>query len=110
MSAYDEHWPDEVPTMSEEGGIRYLHLGTEWIQGAMRVRKPSELVLAYTRQILASLWFTEPRKTDSVGILGRGAGAWLRFTLRHTPVKVEKAECSPAVTGMCHAYFRLPRN
>ncbi|HLU20422.1 MAG TPA: spermidine synthase [Pusillimonas sp.] len=110
MSAYDEHWPDEVPTMSEEGGIRYLHLGTEWIQGAMRVRKPSELVLAYTRQMMAWLLFIEPRKTDSVGILGLGAGALLRFTLKHTPVNVETAEWNPAVTAMCHAYFRLPRN
>lgn len=110
MSAYDEHWADEEPTMSEEKGIRYLHFGTEWIQGAMRLRRPSELVLAYTQQLMAWLLFIEPRKTDSVGILGLGAGSLLRFTLKHTPVNVETAEWNPAVTAMCHAFFRLPSN
>lgn len=110
MSAYDEHWSNEEPTMSEEGGVRYLHLGTEWIQGAMRVRKPAELVLAYTQQMMAWLLFVEPRKTDSVGIMGLGAGALLRFTLKHTPVNVETVEWNPAVTAMCQAYFRLPTN
>ena len=110
MSAYDEHWSDEEPTMSEEKGIRYLHFGTEWIQGAMRLRRPAELVLAYTQQLMAWLLFIEPRKTDSVGILGLGAGSLLRFTLKHTPVNVETAEWNPAVTAMCHAFFRLPRN
>ena len=41
---------DDSPTLSESEGIRYLHFGTEWIQGAMRIRKPAELVLAYTQQ------------------------------------------------------------
>ena len=32
-------------TMSEADGVRYLHLGTPWVQGAMRVRKPQALEL-----------------------------------------------------------------
>ncbi|HUH87199.1 MAG TPA: spermidine synthase [Pusillimonas sp.] len=110
MSSYDEYWSDEEPTMSEAGGIRYLHFGTEWVQGAMRVRKPSELVLAYTQQMMAWLLFIEPKKHHSVGILGLGAGSLLRFTLKHTTVGIETAEWNPAVTAMCQAYFRLPSN
>jgi spermidine synthase len=30
----------EPVTFSESGGIRYLHFGTELIQGAMRLRDP----------------------------------------------------------------------
>jgi len=30
-------------TLSEEGGIRYLHFGSPWIQGAMRIARPDEL-------------------------------------------------------------------
>ena len=32
----------ELPpvTLSEHEGVRYLHLGTIWIQGGMRIRKP----------------------------------------------------------------------
>lgn len=110
MSAYDEFWSNEVPTMSEADGIRYLHLGTEWVQGAMRMRKPSELVLAYTQQMMAWLLFIEPKKSDFVGILGLGAGSLLRFCLKHTPVSIETVEWNPSVTAMCQAYFRLPSN
>lgn len=110
MSAVEESWSDESPTMSEFDGVRYLHFGTEWVQGAMRMRKPAELVLAYTRQMMAWLMFVEPKKNHSVGILGLGAGALLRFTLKHTPAQIETAEWNPAVTAMCRAYFRLPDN
>jgi len=27
-------------TLSEEDGVRYLHFGTVWVQGAMRIGRP----------------------------------------------------------------------
>jgi spermidine synthase len=99
---------DDSPTLSEQDGVRYLHFGTEWVQGAMRVAKPNELVLAYTQQMMAWLLFLEPRKTDAVAILGLGAGSLLRYTLKHTPASVETVEWNPAVTAICRMYFRLP--
>ncbi len=98
----------DIPTLSEEAGIRYLHLGSEWIQGAMRIGRPSELVLAYTQQMMAWLLFLAPRARDQVGILGLGAGSLLRFTLAHTPARVRTVEYNPMVTAMCRAFFRLP--
>lgn len=94
--------------MSECDGIRYLHFGTEWIQGAMRISKPAELVLAYTQQMMAWLLFLQPARTDTVGILGLGAGSLLRYTLKHTTANVETVEWNPQVTAICRAYFRLP--
>jgi spermidine synthase len=101
-------WLDDEPTISEQGGIRYLHFGTEWVQGAMCVAKPAELVLAYTQQMMAWLLFLEPSRRDHVGILGLGAGSLLRFTLKHTAAAVRTVEWNPSVTGICRAYFRLP--
>jgi spermidine synthase len=101
---------DDEPTLSEWGGIRYLHFGTEWVQGAMRIAKPSELVLAYTQQMMAWLLFLEPTKQSSVGILGLGAGSLLRYTLKHTPSEVVAVEWNPRVTSLCRAYFRLPES
>uniref|UniRef100_UPI003341F056 spermidine synthase n=1 Tax=Castellaniella defragrans TaxID=75697 RepID=UPI003341F056 len=98
----------DIPTLSEEAGIRYLHFGSEWIQGAMRVGRPTELVLAYTQQMMAWLLFLAPRARDHVGILGLGAGSLLRFTLAHTPARVRTVERNPQVTAMCRAFFRLP--
>lgn len=100
----------DEPTLSEHGGIRYLHFGTEWIQGAMRAAKPSELVLAYTRQMMAWLLFVQPGSKDDIGILGLGAGSLLRYTLRHTRSQIHTVEWNPAVTACCRAYFRLPAN
>lgn len=101
-------WETDEPTLSELGGVRYLHFGTEWVQGAMRVGKPAELVLAYTQQMMAWLMFLEPSKHDTVGILGLGAGSLLRYTLKNTSASVETSEWNPQVTAICRAYFRLP--
>lgn len=101
---------DDEPTMSEMDGVRYLHFGSEWIQGAMRVRKPAELVLAYTRQMMSWLLFLEPSARDQVGILGLGAGALLRYVLAHTPAGAETVEWNPQVTAICRSYFRLPES
>lgn len=32
---------------SELGGFRYLHFGSEWIQGGMRINRPYSLALEY---------------------------------------------------------------
>lgn len=104
----ESHPQNDEPTLSELDGVRYLHFGTEWVQGAMRIARPNELVLAYTQQMMAWLLFIEPVKTDFVGMLGLGAGSLLRYTLKHTPASVETAEWNPAVTAVCRSYFRLP--
>ncbi|MDN5842420.1 MAG: spermidine synthase [Alcaligenaceae bacterium] len=98
----------DLPTLSEENGIRFLHFDSEWVQGAMRISRPSELVLAYTRQMMAWLLFLTPRARDRVGILGLGAGSLLRYMIRHTPAQVHTVERNEQVTAMCRAFFRLP--
>ncbi len=35
-------WP--TVTISEHAGVRYLHLDTPWVQGAMRLAKPDAVV------------------------------------------------------------------
>lgn len=110
--AADEYapWEDDEPTVSEASGVRYLHFGTEWIQGAMRLRRPNDLVLAYTQQMMAWLLLLEPQADDEVGILGLGAGSLLRYTLRNTLVRVTTVEWNPMVTAVCRSHFRLPES
>ncbi|MEJ7137186.1 methyltransferase domain-containing protein [Amphibiibacter pelophylacis] len=44
-------------SLSEINGVRYLHLGTPWVQGAMRIRQPLVLELEYIqRMMLWLLW------------------------------------------------------
>ena len=43
----------------EEAGVRTLHFGSEWIQGAMRIARPWQLELDYTKEMMASLLMRE---------------------------------------------------
>ena len=108
----DKHAPGpaDEPSLSELDGIRYLHFNSVWVQGAMRIKKPSDLVLAYTQLMMAWLLFLEPSPKDTLGFLGLGAGALLRFAHKHTTSALATAEWNPAVTAICRAYFRLPES
>jgi len=99
----------DEPTLSEADGIRYLHFGTEWIQGAMRLSRPAELVLEYTRQMMAWLLFVDPPKDAAIGLMGLGAGSLARFCLKHTPSQLLVVEWNPLVSSVCRNFFRLPR-
>ncbi len=51
-------------TFSEEDGVRYLHFGTEWIQGAMRLDDPDAIELEYAQQMMAWTLFIERAAGD----------------------------------------------
>ena len=62
-------YPEVV--VSEEEGVRYLHLGGDHIQSAMRIDAPDELELDYTRTTMAFLLFhPRPRECLMVGLGG----------------------------------------
>ncbi len=97
-------------TLSEEEGVRYLHFGTEWIQGAMRMSRPHELVLTYTQQMMGWLLFDEPSSEHDLAILGLGAAALLRYSMKYTDSRLHTVELNPRVTAMCESFFRLPNH
>ena len=99
----------EPPTISESAGIRYLHFGTQWVQGAMSIRQPAELVLEYTAQMMAWLLFLEPARGQSIGMFGLGAGSLTRFCLKHFRQTLRVVEWNPQVTLVCELYFKLPQ-
>lgn len=100
---------DDV-TLSEADGIRYLHFGTQWIQGAMRMSRPHDLVLTYTQQMMAWLLFEQITKEDEIAILGLGAASLLRYCMKYTQSPLRTVEINPRVTAMCRSFFRLPEN
>ncbi|RZF24607.1 spermidine synthase [Paraburkholderia sp. UYCP14C] len=94
-------------TFSEEGGVRYLHFGTEWVQGAMRLRKPDHIELEYAQQMMAWLLFLETPKR--IVQLGLGAASLTRFAHRFLKsAKVEAVELNPAVVVAARTMFELP--
>lgn len=93
--------------ISESGGVRYLHFGIEWIQGAMRIRDPYKIELAYGRQMMA--WMIFVSDPAHIVQLGLGTGALTKFSYQHFPgAKVTAVELNPDVISVCHSMFSLP--
>ncbi|ANQ85216.1 putative spermidine synthase [Azoarcus olearius] len=96
--------------ISEEAGVRYLHFGSDWVQGAMRIRKPNALELAYTREMMAGLLLRGdspwPRR---VLVIGLGAASLTKFIHLHCPeAQLHVVEIEPAVVAAARQFFRLP--
>ncbi|MBU3621623.1 spermidine synthase [Polynucleobacter sp. CS-Odin-A6] len=99
----------EPVTFSESAGIRYLHFGSELIQGAMRIRDPDEIYLEYNQQMMAWLLFLETQPGMRVAQLGLGTGALTKFTHRYCPaVKTTVVELNPAVIVSARSMFFTP--
>jgi spermidine synthase len=93
--------------ISEQDGVRYLHLGSETIQSAMRINAPDELVLSYTRSMLGFLLFVpEPQRAVNIGLGGGSLAKWIHRNLRGTQQVV--LEVDPRVIAVARQYFQLP--
>lgn len=96
-------------TISEIDGVRYLHLDTPWVQGAMQIRRPRAVVLEYVQRMLAwMLWRPREALTEGHAVqLGLGAAALTRFTHRTLQMRTTAVELNPAVISACRRWFRL---
>ena len=96
-------------TLSEQDGVRYLHFGTEWVQGAMRLRKPDWPELEYAQQMMAWMLFIDAPR--AICQLGLGAATLTKFSYRQFPeATVTAVELNPAVIAICESMFKLPPN
>jgi spermidine synthase len=102
----------EPATMSEQDGVRYLHLGTPWVQGAMRVRKPQAIELEYVQRMMAwMLWRPQDEVDHGHAVqLGLGAAAITRFTHQVLRMRTTAVELNPTVISACRLWFRLPED
>jgi spermidine synthase len=111
MSRGRSREPELAPaTMSEADGVRYLHLGTPWVQGAMRVRKPNQIELDYVQRMMAWMLFRESEQLSRGHAvqLGMGAAAITRFCHRVMRMKTTVVEINPTVITACRMWFHLP--
>lgn len=96
--------------ISEEKGVRMLHFGSDWVQGAMRIARPYALELEYTREMMLPLLFhPESNWPRSALFVGLGVGALPKFLHKHRPqCRITVVEISPAVVGAAQMHFKLP--
>lgn len=99
-------------SFSQEDGIRYLHLGTPWIQGSMIIKEPFKLELDYIQRMMAWLLFADLAELKKMHVmqLGLGAASLTKFSYKHLKCKVTAIEINPQVVSACHAWFKLPQN
>jgi spermidine synthase len=97
-------------TMSEFDGVRYLHLGTPWVQGAMRIRKPRQIELEYVQRMMAwMLWRPTEQVAEGHAVqLGLGGAAITRFTHQVLRMRTTAVELNPSVIAACRLWFHLP--
>ena len=100
---------DALPDVdiSESDNIRSLHLGSATIQSSMDLDDPADLVLTYTRAMMAFLlWNDDPRHIVQIGL---GGGSLARFIDEYLPDAISVAvEINPQVVAVARVFFQLP--
>lgn len=98
----------ETAYVSEKFGVRTLHIGSDTVQSAMRIAKPHDLELAYTRSMMGFLLFKE--RPARVLLVGLGGGSLAKFIYHRQPwAALEAVEISPQVVAIARHYFCLPQ-
>jgi spermidine synthase len=97
-------------TISEDSEVRFLHLGTEWVQGSMLLDAPFDIELDYVQRMMGWLLFVEP---DSVPKrralqLGLGSAALTKFHFKKLRMDTTAIEINPQVLAVCRQWFKLP--
>ena len=95
---------------SDWGDIRYLHLGTEWIQGSMKMDAPFEIELEYVQRMMAWLLFVDPASVAKRHAmqLGLGAATLTKFRRKQLRMRTTAVEINPQVIAACRGWFKLP--
>lgn len=93
--------------LSEQDGIRSLHLGGTMVQSAMKLSAPNDLVLAYTQHMMGFLLFYPAPK--DVLMIGLGGGSLAKFFYHQMPqTKTTVIEINSQIVTTARQYFSLP--
>lgn len=97
-------------TISEDSEVRFLHLGTEWIQGSMLLDAPFDIELDYVQRMVAWLLFVEPETVSKRRAmqLGLGSAALTKFHFKKLRMDTTAIEINPQVLAVCRQWFKLP--
>jgi spermidine synthase len=94
-------------TITECEDVRFLHLGTSWVQGAMRLSRPDAIELEYVQMMMMwTLFIDAPRHIVQLGL---GSAALTKFCYQRFPgARVTAVELNPNVIAICRGLFGLP--
>ncbi len=95
--------------VSEQEGIRSLHLGGNMIQSAMRISAPNDLELIYSQCMMGFLLFNaSPKNTLMIGL---GGGSLAKFIYHRLPqTQITAVEINPQIIKTARNFFYLPED
>ncbi len=109
-----EQAPADLPEVnfSDADGVRFLHLGTDWVQGSMKIDAPFEIELEYVQRMMGGLLFIDAPAIGKMHAmqLGLGSAALTKFCHKKLRMKTTAIELNPQVVAACHGWFKLPRD
>jgi spermidine synthase len=95
--------------IGEIDGIRSMYIDTNTIQSSMRVKAPYELMLSYSRGMMAFLLFLEETKESL--LIGLGGGSIPKFIWKNCPqLKQTIVEINPKIIQIARTHFFVPEN
>lgn len=97
---------------SDYGEVRFLHLGTEWVQGSMLRDAPYDIELEYVQRMMAGLLFMDAASVAKKHAmqLGLGSAALTKFCYKKLRMKTTAIEINPQVVTACRTWFKLPQD
>ncbi len=98
---------EQTVYVSERYGVRSLHIGSDTVQSSMRLARPNDLELSYTRSMMAFLLFVPP--PAEVLMIGLGGGSLAKFVFHYLPGATTRVvEVNPRVVAIARQYFHVP--
>ena len=100
--------------VSEIEGVRSLYIDTSTIQSSMRVKAPYELVLAYSRGMMAFLLFDDDDQDEEIKellMIGLGGGSVSKYVWQHCPnIQQTVVEINPEIIQVARSHFNVPED
>ena len=94
------------------GDMRFLHLGTPWVQGSMMISKPYDIHLEYVQRMMGWLLFADLDQVRHMQAmqLGLGAASLTKFCHLQLGMHTTAVELNPQVIATCRRWFNLPED
>ena len=95
---------NESVYISEKFGVRTLHIGSDTVQSSMRIARPNDLEVSYTRSMMAFLLFNPT--PANVLMVGLGGGSLAKFIYHQLPqTRTVAIEVNAQVVDIARAVF-----
>jgi spermidine synthase len=94
------------------GDMRFLHLGTPWVQGSMKISKPYEIHLEYVQRMMAWMLQADLDQVNRLQAmqLGLGAASLTKFCHLQLGMHTTAVELNLQVIATCRQWFNLPED